>query len=209
MSFNKQLNWAVLGTGVIANEMAQALQNMGKKLYAVGNRTHSKAIDFAKKYGIEKVYDDFQDIFTDPDVDIIYLTTPHNTHYPFMKKALENHKHLFVEKSITLNSRELNECVKLAQENNLILERKKNNPSKNVDKDTKSEINELITSITSKIKDNKKLSDKDIDSFIEQLNNLIQTIKSEKSKIIDRMKQTIEAEIEKYKKELDRLNSIN
>lgn len=48
MSFNKQLNWAVLGTGVIANEMAQALQNMGKKLYAVGNRTHSKAIDFAK-----------------------------------------------------------------------------------------------------------------------------------------------------------------
>lgn len=38
-----------------------------------------------------------------------------------MKKALENHKHLFVEKSITLNSRELNECVKLAQENNLIL----------------------------------------------------------------------------------------
>lgn len=54
MSFNKQLNWAVLGTGVIANEMAQALQNMGKKLYAVGNRTHSKAIDFAKKYGIEK-----------------------------------------------------------------------------------------------------------------------------------------------------------
>ena len=121
MSFNKQLNWAVLGTGVIANEMAQALQNMGKKLYSVGNRTHSKAIDFAKKYGIEKVYDDFHDIFTDPDVDIIYLTTPHNTHYPFMKKALENHKHLFVEKSITLNSRELNECVKLAQENNLIL----------------------------------------------------------------------------------------
>ena len=98
---------------------------------------------------------------------------------------------------------------KEAKENNLILERKKNNPSKNVDKDTKSEINELITSITSKIKDNKKLSDKDIDSFIEQLNNLIQTIKSEKSKIIDRMKQTIEAEIEKYKKELDRLNSIN
>ena len=76
MSFNKQLNWAVLGTGVIANEMAQALQNMGKKLYSVGNRTHSKAIDFAKKYGIEKVYDDFHDIFTDPDVDIIYLTTP-------------------------------------------------------------------------------------------------------------------------------------
>ena len=54
MSFNKQLNWAVLGTGVIANEMAQALQNMGKKLYAVGNRTHSKAIDFAKNMASKK-----------------------------------------------------------------------------------------------------------------------------------------------------------
>ena len=42
------LNWAVLGTGVIANEMAQALQKMGKSLYAVGNRTHEKAVAFAK-----------------------------------------------------------------------------------------------------------------------------------------------------------------
>ena len=123
------------------------------------------------------------------------------------QKYLEEHDSIKYEQK---EDKEKIECLKkFAKENNLILERKKNNPSKNVDKDTKSEINELITSITSKIKDNKKLSDKYIDSFIEQLNNLIQTIKSEKSKIIDRMKQTIEAEIEKYKKELDRLNSIN
>ena len=51
------LNWAVLGTGVIANEMAQALQKMGKSLYAVGNRTHEKAVAFAEKYGVSKVYD--------------------------------------------------------------------------------------------------------------------------------------------------------
>ena len=53
----ENLNWAVLGTGVIANEMAQALQKMGKSLYAVGNRTHQKAVDFAEKYGVGKVYD--------------------------------------------------------------------------------------------------------------------------------------------------------
>ena len=47
MIMNKELKWAVLGTGVIANEMAQALENMGKKLYAVGNRTYSKAVEFA------------------------------------------------------------------------------------------------------------------------------------------------------------------
>ena len=121
MQQTKQLNWAVLGVGVIANQMAQALQNMGKKIYAVGNRTHGKAVDFAQKYNIDKVYDNYDEIFTDPNVDIIYLTTPHNTHFPFMLKALENGKHLFVEKSITLNSDELEQCVALANEKNLIL----------------------------------------------------------------------------------------
>lgn len=117
----KELKWAVLGTGVIANEMAQALKNMGKKLYAVGNRTHAKAIEFAKKYEIEKVYDDFEEMFTDENVDVIYLTTPHNTHTDFMLKALNNGKHVLCEKSITLNSEELERAVKIANEKNLIL----------------------------------------------------------------------------------------
>ena len=117
----KELNWAVIGTGVIANEMAQALQKMDKTLYGVANRTHQKAIDFASKYGVEKIYDEIDDVFEDENVDIIYLTTPHNTHYSFMKKALEHGKHLFVEKSITLNSNELNEMISLAKEKNLIL----------------------------------------------------------------------------------------
>ena len=51
----ENLNWAVLGTGVIANQMAEALQKMGKNLYAVGNRTHQKAVDFAARYGVSKV----------------------------------------------------------------------------------------------------------------------------------------------------------
>lgn len=118
---NRSLNWAVLGTGVIANEMAQALQKMGKSLYAVGNRTHEKAVKFAKTYGVHKVYDCIDDMFTDEQVDIIYITSPHNTHYAFMKQALEHGKHLLVEKSITLNSRELDEMIQLAEQNHLIL----------------------------------------------------------------------------------------
>lgn len=114
-------NWAVLGTGVIANEMAQALKKMNKKLYAVGNRTHQKALDFAQKYEVQKVYDNIDDMFVDENVDIIYITSPHNTHYKFMKKALENGKHILVEKSITLNSRELDDMIALANKNNLIL----------------------------------------------------------------------------------------
>lgn len=115
------IKWAVLGTGVIANEMAVALQKSGKKIYAVGNRTHSKAVDFAVKYGIQKVYDDFHEMFTDSEVDAIYITTPHNTHIEFMKQALKNGKHLLVEKSITLNSNELSEAVFIARDNNLVL----------------------------------------------------------------------------------------
>lgn len=117
----KKFNWAVLGTGVIANETATAMAKNGRRLYAVGNRTHEKAVAFAEKYGIEKVYDDFNDMFTDPDIDIIYITTPHNTHIDFMKKAIENKKHILVEKSITLNSDELSEAVKLAKKNGVVI----------------------------------------------------------------------------------------
>ena len=116
-----KLNWAVLGTGVIANQMAQALQKMGKPLYAVGNRTYEKAVEFAKRYGIQKVYPQIDDMFEDEAVDIVYITSPHNTHYGFMKKALEHGKHLLVEKSITLNSEELDEMIALAREKHLIL----------------------------------------------------------------------------------------
>ena len=48
----KDINWAVLGTGVIANEMAVALKKNGKNIYAVGNRTYEKAVAFGEKYGI-------------------------------------------------------------------------------------------------------------------------------------------------------------
>lgn len=117
----KEYNWAVLGAGVIANETATAMAKNGRRLYAVGNRTHEKAVAFAEKYGIEKVYDDFNDMFTDPDIDIIYITTPHNTHIDFMKKAIENKKHILVEKSITLNSNELSEAVELAKKNGVVI----------------------------------------------------------------------------------------
>ena len=51
----KTYNWATLGCGVIANELATALKSRGQKLYSVANRTHEKAVAFAEKYGIEKV----------------------------------------------------------------------------------------------------------------------------------------------------------
>lgn len=117
----KEMKWAVLGTGVIANEMAAAMKKKGGNIYAVGNRTYPKAVAFAEKYGIGKVYNDMNEMFTDPEVDIIYITTPHNTHIDFMRKAVQNGKHILVEKSMTLNSRELDEAMSLAKEKGVVI----------------------------------------------------------------------------------------
>ncbi len=121
MTEGKQYNWATLGTGVIANELAQALEKHGRKLYSVANRTYDKGVAFAQKYGIEKVYEEIDDVFEDPEVDIIYISTPHNTHINFLRKALAKGKHVLCEKSITLNSEELAEAIQLAEEKHVVL----------------------------------------------------------------------------------------
>lgn len=113
--------WATLGCGVIGNELAQAMQALGGNLYSVGNRTHEKALSFAEKYGIAKVYDKPEDIFSDPDVDIVYISTPHNTHIRYLLPALAAGKHVLCEKSITLNSRELDQARRCADEHGVVL----------------------------------------------------------------------------------------
>lgn len=121
MTEKMQYKWATLGTGVIANELVQALQAMGGNLYSVANRTYEKGVEFAQKYGVEKVYQEIDDVFEDPEVDIIYISTPHNTHINYLRKALKAGKHVLCEKSITLNSEELAEAIQLAEENQVIL----------------------------------------------------------------------------------------
>lgn len=117
----KEYNWVSLGCGVIANQLATAMQQEGRSLYGVANRTYSKALEFAKKYQISKVYENIEDIFTDENVDIIYISTPHNTHKQYLEKALRHGKHILCEKSITLNSQELDVAKQLAEKNHLIL----------------------------------------------------------------------------------------
>lgn len=113
--------WATLGCGVIAHQLAEAMKAQGATLYSVANRTKAKAEQFAAQYGIEKVYDTIEEVFEDENVDVIYISTPHNTHLPYLKQALAAGKHVLCEKSITLNSKELAEAAALAKENHVIL----------------------------------------------------------------------------------------
>ena len=120
MKENRQLRWAMPGTGVIANEMAQALQAMDRTLDAVGNRTYGKAVSFGSKYGGKQVCADYHQMFTDLDIDAICLT-PHNTHMAYLEQALSQGKHVLCEKSIPLNSGELDRAMKLAEERRVVL----------------------------------------------------------------------------------------
>lgn len=116
-----QLRWAVIGCGVIANQMATSLALAGRHLYGVANRTREKAVAFAEKYGVERVYDTVEELYEDPAVDAIYITTPHNTHIRYLRGALAAGKHVLCEKSITLNSAELNEARAIADANGVVL----------------------------------------------------------------------------------------
>lgn len=109
-----QLRWGVIGCGVIANQMAEALAAEGRHIDGVANRTHEKAVAFADKHGVARVYDTIDDLIATPDIDVLYLTTPHNTHITYLRKALAAGKHVLCEKSITLNSAELAEARELA-----------------------------------------------------------------------------------------------
>ena len=116
-----QLSWTVIGCGVIANQMATSLALSGRHLRGVANRTREKAEAFAKRYGVERVYDSAEELYQDPGVDAVYITTPHNTHIRYLRGALAAGKHVLCEKSITLNSEELDEARALARENNVVL----------------------------------------------------------------------------------------
>ena len=117
----KDIHWAVLGTGSIANEMARTLERNGRHFYAVGSRSPEKAAAFGERYGIQKVYSDLNTMLSDPAVDAVYIATPHNTHFAYINKALENGKHVLAEKAITLNSEELREASALAKAKGLVL----------------------------------------------------------------------------------------
>ena len=82
------LKWGILGCGVIANEMAQAFEKIGRKVYGVSSRTQTKTEAFAEKYGVENVYGSYEEMLKDENIDVIYIATPHSQHYENMKKRL-------------------------------------------------------------------------------------------------------------------------
>lgn len=117
----RQLKWGILGCGSIAHEMASALQKNGSTLYGVTCRTKETREQFVADYHVPHVYESYEKMLEEEAIDIIYIATPHNTHYEHIKQALYAGKHVLVEKAITVTADELHEVTALAGEKGLVL----------------------------------------------------------------------------------------
>lgn len=117
----EKLNWGILGTGGIASEMGAALKAVNGEIYAVCGTSFEKAEKYAKEFGVLHAYGSTEEMLADEKVDIVYIATPHNSHYSLILQALQAGKHIFCEKSITVNSRQLEECAEIAEEKGLVI----------------------------------------------------------------------------------------
>lgn len=114
------LRWGILATGGIAALFASDLRTAGLDLVAVGSRSQASADAFAARFDIPRAHDSYQALVEDPDVDIIYVATPHPMHHADARLALEHGKHVLVEKPFTLNRAEAASVQQLAAEKGLL-----------------------------------------------------------------------------------------
>ena len=116
------LRWAVAGPGWIAERFVQALKaDTNQRVVAVDSRSLERARAFAARCDIPKAYDDIADLGTDPEVDVVYVATPHSHHFPVALAAVEAGKHVLVEKPLALNAVEGEKLREAAESNRILL----------------------------------------------------------------------------------------
>lgn len=119
MIHSKKIRWGIIGLGNIAHQFAQDLALVGDaELTAVASRNQKKAEDFANSYSCSKAFGSYDAIFNDPNVDIIYIATPHDSHAELTIKALQNNKHVLCEKPLALNYQDALQMIEASKKNN-------------------------------------------------------------------------------------------
>jgi predicted dehydrogenase len=119
---NGILRVGIIGTGWIAEKAAITLNGLTEcEAYAVGSRTLEKAEAFANKWHIAKAYGSYSELIADPDVDLIYIGTPHSHHYDVTREALLAGKPCLVEKAFMANARQTQEILTIAHERRVFL----------------------------------------------------------------------------------------
>ncbi|MCR5831612.1 MAG: Gfo/Idh/MocA family oxidoreductase [Lachnospiraceae bacterium] len=116
------MNISILGAGNIAGIMATTLQPLKDvTCYAVAARDYDRAQVFADKYGFKKAYGSYKDMLEDPEVELVYIATPHSHHYEHIRLCLNHGKHVLCEKAFTANARQAEEVLRLAESKGLLL----------------------------------------------------------------------------------------
>ena len=122
MNQEKLLRVGVIGTGWIAEKAAITLRGLLDCMcYAVGSRTKDKAEAFARQWEIPKAYGSYSELIADPDVDLVYVGTPHSHHFDVTKEALMAGKPCLVEKAFMANHAQAQAIVNLARERKVFL----------------------------------------------------------------------------------------
>ena len=122
MQQNGILRVGIIGTGWIAEKAAITLTGLTMcEAYAVGSRSQEKADEFARKWGVKKAYGSYAELMADPNVDLVYVGTPHSHHYDVTREALLAGKPCLVEKAFMANRRQAQEIIDLAHERKVFL----------------------------------------------------------------------------------------
>lgn len=111
-----QTRWGIVGPGRIAENVVRDFAHVpGAEVIAVGSRSLDRARDFADRHGIGTAHGSYADLVADPDVDVLYLATPHPQHHAVALDAVAAGKHLLVEKSFTATVAGAQEVVDAAR----------------------------------------------------------------------------------------------
>ena len=116
-----KLRWGFLSAGGIATSVADDFQIAGITIQAVGARELAKATKFADRFGIPNRHQGYDALVNDPEVDVVYVSTPHPWHHQHALLALNAGKHVLLEKPFTINAREAQEIKELAAAKNLFV----------------------------------------------------------------------------------------
>ena len=109
-------NWGIIGPGRIARKFAEAVWGIKEaSVYAVASRSCTEPDQLVKEFRAQKHYATYEELVVDPDVDAIYIATPHRFHYENAKLCLQAGKPVLCEKSFTVNAREARELIELSE----------------------------------------------------------------------------------------------
>ncbi|MFT5711000.1 MAG: dihydrodiol dehydrogenase / D-xylose 1-dehydrogenase (NADP) [Halioglobus sp.] len=116
------LRWGIIGPGRIAAEFARALQFVeNSQLQAVSGRSKSKVEAFARTHGVAQCYDSHYALLHNPDVDVIYIATPHRYHYELARECLLAGKPVLCEKPLTVNAAQAQSLIELSRQQGVFL----------------------------------------------------------------------------------------